>query len=276
MKIVRNRGGCLLAVAPNGARKTKADHPQIPLSIKEIGETAKNCLAAGASMIHLHVRNSDGSHSLSVEHYTQAINEIREQTNDGIFIQVTSEAVGIYSAAQQFEMIHKLQPSAVSIALREIQLLDEALIHQHFVEMRESKTFPQLILYNQSDLSLYIDWLERSVIPGDAYPILLVIGKETPEGSFDNYILTTEFTQQLGASSWMICAFGENEFEAGQLASNIGGNIRIGFENNNVLKDGRTAYNNAELIFQIAQTLKETDIPLANIAQTIEIMKPDW
>ncbi len=268
--------GGLLAIAPNGARKSKADHPLIPLNAKELAVTAKNCLAAGVAIIHLHVRNPDGSHSLSAEHYADAIAEIKKSTNDGILIQVTSEAVGIYTADEQFEMIHKLKPSAVSIGLREIKNLDEPIIKKHFDAMRDAKTHPQLILYNEADLLLYKDWLERKVIPGSAYPVLLVIGKKMAEPSFDNGYLRPEFIDALPASSWMICAFGENEFETAKLAASLGGHIRIGFENNSVLSDGSIADDNAELIAQTSSYLNERGIQVADLEQAIEIMKPDW
>jgi uncharacterized protein (DUF849 family) len=50
----------ILAVAPNGARKTKADHPALPMTPEEIAMTAAACHEAGAAMIHLHVRDPDG------------------------------------------------------------------------------------------------------------------------------------------------------------------------------------------------------------------------
>ena len=265
----------LIAVAPNGARKLKTDHPQIPINAEELSETAKSCTAAGASMIHLHVRDESNGHSLSVEAYKEAIQEI-QNTEPNIFIQVTSEAVGIYSAVEQFEMIHSLNPDAVSIGLREIRDLDESVITDHFHKMRAANTFPQLILYNDHDLTLYYDWVKRKVIPGKAYPILLVIGKETPEGSFDNSVLTAEITDNLPASSWMICAFGPNEYPAGQLATKLGGHVRLGFENNCELSNGSIAKNNAELISQMVNYLASENIAVANHQQAIEIMRPDW
>ncbi|HEU4985991.1 MAG TPA: 3-keto-5-aminohexanoate cleavage protein, partial [Rhizobiaceae bacterium] len=45
-----------IAIAPNGGRKTKADHPALPMTSDEIAATAAACLAAGAAMLHLHVR----------------------------------------------------------------------------------------------------------------------------------------------------------------------------------------------------------------------------
>lgn len=267
----------ILAVAPNGARKTKADHPNIPLNSSEIAQTANDCLTAGASMMHLHVRNpEDSSHSLSAELYQQAIDAIDHQCNQEMFIQVTSEAVGIYSPEEQFDMIHALKPKAVSIGLREIESLKDNTIHEHFVRMREEDIHPQIILYNQNDLNKYHAWLERKVLPGNTYPILLVIGRPNTEGSFENSYLINENIEKLQASSWMICAFGENEFAAAKLAASLGGHIRIGFENNSVLADGSDAKDNAALINQIARYLDDNNLQSANFAQTNEIMRPNW
>lgn len=277
MTIFKKRGGChLIAVAPNGARKMLVDHPQIPLDISSIATTAKECLSAGASMIHLHVRDKNGGHSLSVDLYKQAIAEINYATDNGIFIQVTSESVGKYTAIEQFSMIHELNPDAVSIAIREIESLDEKIISHHFVKMRQAKTAPQLILYNQTDLSLYMDWLNRGVIVGKAFPILFVIGKEQVTGSFDNEILREDFIKDIPNSSWMVCAFGENEFHAGKLAAKIGGHIRLGFENNCLLDNGTTAKSNAEIITQMTEHLTSKNLNLANLEQTKDLMRPDW
>jgi len=56
----------ILAVAPNGARKTQADHPAVPISPAELAATAAAAQAAGASMIHLHVRDGAQKHILDV------------------------------------------------------------------------------------------------------------------------------------------------------------------------------------------------------------------
>ena len=266
-------GEVIIAVAPNGARKTKEDHENIPLTSLELAQSAKDCINAGASMIHLHVRNSDYSHSLSTELYKQAIDEINQHN---IFIQVTSESVDMYSAEEQFEMIHTLKPKAVSIGLREIQGLDESTINTHFQRMKTSNTHPQIILYNEYDLNTYHHWLEKKVLPGKAYPVLFVIGKETSQGSFTNNFFIKENIKTLRVSSWMICAFGTNEFTAAKLAVNLGGHVRIGFENNSILDDGTDAIDNAALVKQMHQYLIDNGFKNANVSQTDYLMTPDW
>ena len=67
----------MLAVAPNGARKTREDHPALPLSPAELADTSAACRDAGACMIHLHVRDAQQQHSLDPELYRVAIAAIR-------------------------------------------------------------------------------------------------------------------------------------------------------------------------------------------------------
>jgi len=266
----------IIAVAPNGARKTKHDHSAIPLTAKEIGKTAKACMKAGASMIHLHVRDDQQKHSLSVGLYKEAIKQVRLQTDDSIFIQVTSESVGSYSPDEQFEMIHRLKPPAVSIGLREIKSETEEKINQHFKRMRDNQVHPQLILYNDYDVSIYKDWLQRGVLPGSAYPVLFVIGKPQKEGVFESEDLRMSFIDEMLIKSWMTCGFGYQELHVAKQTIKLGGHIRIGFENNELLENKKIANNNAELIAQVATFMKGESYSIASATEVQELMKPDW
>ncbi|NBB83711.1 MAG: hypothetical protein GVY28_09935, partial [Alphaproteobacteria bacterium] len=71
--LVSSTTPCLLMVAPNGARKTKADHPALPIGPAELAATAVACRDAGAAAIHLHVRDEAGGHSLDAGRYREAI-----------------------------------------------------------------------------------------------------------------------------------------------------------------------------------------------------------
>lgn len=264
----------LIAVAPNGARKTKDDLATIPLTAEELAKEAKLCQEAGAAMIHLHVRDRLGRHSLSVEIYQDAIRQIREATEDKIFIQVTSEAVGKYTAEEQFEMIHGLKPDAVSMAIREIRKFDEIEIYENFDFMRRHNIYPQIILYNDHDVTTYTQWLEDGVLPGNAYPVLYVIGKSQAKGMFSHDFSIEK--NGVVSSSWMVCGFGEFEYKVATKAVDLGGSVRLGFENNHLLEDGSEAENNAAIITQIADYIRSKNISLATHVDAMKMMKPDW
>src|SRR5205807_8648567 len=80
----------IVTVAPNGAYKQRGDHPALPLTARELADTARRCLAAGAAMMHLHVRDAQGRHSLDVETYREALAAVRGAVGDEMVLQVTS------------------------------------------------------------------------------------------------------------------------------------------------------------------------------------------
>ena len=107
-------------MAPNGGRRTKADHPRLPLEPAELAWTAAACRDAGAAMIHLHVRDSTGRHLLDAAAYREAIRTVRAEVREELVIQITSESLGLYTPAEQRAVVEAVRPEAVSLALREL------------------------------------------------------------------------------------------------------------------------------------------------------------
>src|SRR5690606_4063657 len=104
-----------IAVAPNGGRRTKADHPALPVGPDEIARTAAECADAGAAMIHVHVRDAAGRHVLDADAYRTAIAAIQAETGDRLLIQITSESLGIYDPEAQMAVVRATRPPAVSL-----------------------------------------------------------------------------------------------------------------------------------------------------------------
>jgi uncharacterized protein (DUF849 family) len=81
----------IIMVAPNGARKTKLDHASLPVSIEDTVTEAGLCHAAGASVLHAHVRGVNDEHVLDAGLYRELLTELSRQVPQ-MLIQVTSEA----------------------------------------------------------------------------------------------------------------------------------------------------------------------------------------
>jgi uncharacterized protein (DUF849 family) len=268
----------LIASAPNGARKTKADLPNIPISPAEVAKAAAECQAAGASMMHLHVRDDDQKHSLDVGRYREMLAEVKASVGEDMLLQVTTEAVGIYTAVQQMEMVRSLVPDAVSIAVREIAPLDADLnaLKSFFEFMREADILPQLILYAPEDVARFNQLVEIGVLPGEKFPVLFVLGRYTT-GQVSK---PADLLPFIGASSyisgWMLCAFGAFENACILTGAGLGGHARIGFENNYLKVDGSVAVNNAELIKQARDGSTLMGREIATGEQARQIMQPMW
>lgn len=249
-------GQALIAVAPNGARKLKADHPAVPLTAQELGRCAAACAEAGAAMIHLHVRNKDGNHSLDPDLYRDAIAAVRREIGNGIVIQCTSEAAGVYDRHAQMAAMRALLPEACSLAIREI-LPDAAAESEGAAflnDLRKADVSMQFILYSADDLARFRDLAKRGAIPGEKHFVLFVLGryaKDQQSSPADLLPFLQSWQPDWGA--FAVCAFGKLEAACALSAIGLGGHARVGFENNLLLADGGIAADNAALVRQIAE-----------------------
>jgi len=243
----------IILSAPNGARRSQRDHPALPITAAGLADNAVALRDAGVSVLHLHVRDDQGGHTLDPQKYREALAAIRDRIGDGLILQVTTEAVGMYSAAEQMAVVRELQPEAVSLSLRELcpEGADEAVFAEFGHWMHEAGVWPQFILYSVEDVQRFDAMRASGVIPGDAPFALFVLGNYadavagTPadlEGLLD--------ATDPAAYPWAVCCFGRNENAVMLTALQKGGHVRIGFENNVVLADGSPAADNAALIRQ--------------------------
>ncbi len=239
-----------IMVAPNGARRVKADHPAIPLDASELGRDAARCMERGAAAIHLHVRDEAGHHSLDADRYRDAIAAVRDAAKD-IVIQITTEAVGRYLPPQQMAMVRAVRPEFVSLAIREIVsgAHDEEAAASFFAWMKRERIVPQFILYDIADIDRLTDLQSRGIIPFAAPPVIYVLGRYA-EGQISEPGELDPFLKAAGKNfpNWMVCAFGPREAAALGRAFARGGHGRTGFENNLHLPDGEIAPDNAALV----------------------------
>ena len=264
----------ILAVAPNGARKTKADHPALPMTPDELAHCAAACAEAGAAMVHLHVRDAKGAHTLDADAYRAASAAIRGALGDNIVIQATSEAVGIYKPAQQMAMVRDLRPEAVSLGVREIvpDAAHEAEAANFFEWMRKERILPQFILYSAEDVARFDDLVARGVVPPGRHFVLFVLGRYTAGQKSAPGDIVPFLTANRENRPWAICAFGAREAACATAAAALGGHVRVGFENNMLLPDGRVAPDNAALIDVAARGVASFGRPIADAAQARELL----
>lgn len=247
----------IIAVAPNGARKLKPDHPAVPLSADELGVCAAQCRDAGAAMIHLHVREpASGKHSLDAGLYRAAITAVRREAGDAMIIQATSEAAGVYDRHQQMAAMRALMPEACSLAVREI-LPDEAAEKEggaFLAELYKAGVMMQYILYAAEDVQRFHELKARGIIPGDRHFVLFVLGRYTAgQKSEPADLLPFLHDWSNTDGDFAVCAFGPKESACALTALGLNGHARLGFENNTLLSDGSTAPDNAALIRQTVQ-----------------------
>lgn len=265
----------VVMVAPNGARKTRADHPNLPISPEELAREAAACLQAGASALHVHVRDEAGRHSIDPGRYREALGEIRRAVGERMVLQITTEAVGRFSADEQMRCVRELRPEAVSLALRELvpDAAAEEAAGRFFAWLREEGIAPQFILYDPEDAARFRELHRRRVIP-QARPFpLFVLGRYVDPVKVRPADLLPFLVGHDPALPWSMCAFGPAEYGAALATAAIGGHVRLGFENNTRLADGAEAPDNAALVRQLAAVVPLTGRRLASLEDTRELFR---
>ncbi|MHA6689600.1 beta-keto acid cleavage family enzyme [Devosia sp. A449] len=249
-----------IAIAPNGGRHRKEDHAAIPLTADELALCAAECLEAGASMIHLHVRTADGGHLLDATAYKEAIARIREAVGDRLVVQITTEALGIYAPAEQIAVLKATRPEAATLALRELvpDADEELAFGDLLLWMKQERVRPQIILYDPGEAVRLAAMIRRGLVPWNDIPVLYVLGRYTAgQLSQPSELLQFLAPNMPSFPNWSVCAFGRQEAACVVTGALLGGHIRVGFENNFLLPNGETAPSNAALVRTVASALGE-------------------
>ncbi|PCH48432.1 MAG: class III aminotransferase [Hyphomicrobiales bacterium] len=248
-----------IMIAPNGARRTKADHQALPVTIQEIVDTAKACFAAGADGLHAHVRDAEQKHVLDAGLYRELIAEL-EIAVPQMDVQITTEAIGMYSPAQQRELVRAVMPKLVSVSLAEMTSDNDPNAASEFYHWAAEKGIAvQHILYSTEEFEMLAKHVRQKTIPSSHLQIIIVLGKynKNQESQTSELIPFLKLLETAGQQiDWMVCAFGRSETECLTFAAEAGGKVRIGFENNFWNSNGVIAKNNAERVMDFFNTIK--------------------
>ena len=217
----------IIMAAPNGARKVKTDHPAMPITIMETIAAAKECHAAGASILHAHVRDDDGKHLLDSGRYQTLLDGLRTEVPN-MLVQITTEAVGIYTPKQQSDLVFDLRPD-FGLGFREMTVIIAAARDHaaHFYrDSLDSQIHVQHILYDLDDLARFREAMADGILPAARPHVLPTLSAV----AISNLIRRNAAAIADGLSdmaSWSICAFGYREFDVMIEAIKNGGNCRL-------------------------------------------------
>jgi uncharacterized protein (DUF849 family) len=258
---------CIM-VAPNGARRGRADHPALPILPEELAETARACQAEGAAAIHLHVRDAAGVHTLEAEAYRPAIDAVRAACPDMV-IQTTTEAAGLFTLDQQLSAARALCPPFLSFGLAELMREGEARGRDFLAFAAEHGIGVQFILYEPAHIRDFARLYRAGALHLAGRPrLILVAGRysatlDSDLGEFEALHAALQAEGLDEQAIWMTCAFGRGEMACLERTIELGGHARVGFENAIVDAQGRPARDNAERVALVAELARRHGRALA-------------
>ena len=262
----------VICVAPNGARRTRQDHSEIPIEPDELAREALRCADAGATVMHLHVRDERQGHSLDVQRYRDAMAAIETAVGARLLVQVTTEAVGLYGPQEQMDLVRSLRPSLASVALKE--LAPDAASEDEFIAFvrwsRSAGVGLQFILYSPQEAQRVLR-LVPAIAPDMRPNVLFVLGRYTAGQQSSPAALLPFLSGWPTDWPWSVCAFGRAEAQCVATAIGLGGHVRVGFENNLHRPDGELAANNADLVRNAGELALRSGRRIADVSEARRI-----
>jgi 3-keto-5-aminohexanoate cleavage enzyme len=250
--------GIVITAAIVGAEVMREDSPYIPYSAQELAEEARRCVAAGASIIHLHVRNPDGSPSQAEPLFRAAIRAIREKT-DAIVQVSTGGAVGMSLE----ERLGGLGAGAemATLSCGSVNFGDGVFINS-MPEMREVARrirrhglLPELEIFDAGHLDNAQRLIAEGAVGANSF-LQFVLGVEGAIGARKS-VLRFLLQELPRGAHWSVAAIGRHEFPMIAFAMELGGHARVGLEDNLYLERGVLAKGSAPLVEKAVQLARE-------------------
>jgi len=251
------------------AEVTKDQNPSVPYSVKEIGIEAEKAFLAGASIIHLHVREDNGTPTQSIERFRACINEIKERCPDVIIQPTTGGAIGM-SNEERLQPIYLEPPpematldcGTMNFGGDDIFVNTENTIIYFVEKMNTLGIKPELECFDKGMIDMALKLRNKGYIK-DPMHFNLVLGvnggiKASPR---DLLFLVNSIPSN---STYTVCAIGKHEFPMVTLSIAMGGHARVGLEDNIFLSKCVLAKSNAELVEKVVRISKEIGRDIAS------------
>ena len=258
----------IITAAISGAEVTKEMNPAVPYTIEEIVKEAKSAYDAGAAVIHLHVRWDDGTPTQDKERFRIAMDAIKEACPDVIILPSTGGAVGM-TAEERLQPVD-LKPEIATLDCGtcnfggdDIFVNTENMNIDFAKKMRETGVKPELEVFEKGMIDNALKLFKKGLIDGPLhFNIVLGVNGAMTATPRDLIFMVDSLPKN---ATWCGTGIGKSEFDIAAVSIVMGGNVRVGFEDNVYIEKGVLAKSNGELVEKV--------VKLANILKR-EIATP--
>lgn len=266
----------IITVAITGALPRKKDNPAVPVTPGEQVESTHEAFEAGASLVHVHVRNPDESPSSDPELYGRVQEGVRKHC-PGMIVQFSTGGRG-RDQESRGAMLY-LKPDMASLATGSVNFPNR--IYENppdFVDglaqaMLDNDIKPEVEVFDLAMLYSAANLVKRGLLK-DPPHVQFVMGipnaMPARKSVFD--FLRSEIADVLPKATWVAAGIGRHQWEVNQWCLAAGGHCRTGLEDNLRAAPDRLAASNAELVRKIVEGCARFDRRPATPAEAREIL----
>ncbi len=256
-----------------GAELTRAVYPHLPITPEEIAEAARGAVEAGASIIHLHVRDEQGRPTQRTDVFETVTKKIRDRC-ECILQYSTGGAVGTPLEERCGPV--KLKPDMATLSMGTMNFGPDIYENtEHTIQtisraILENGVMPELEIFDYGMMET-VERLSRKGLLPEKYHIDFVLGVPGGmTGDVRNLILLKDRLSP--GQTWTVAGVGRYQLPLSIHAIAMGGHVRVGIEDNMYYRKGELAASNAQLVERVARIAKEFGRAVADVEETRKIL----
>jgi len=275
----------IISAALTGAATNRSHCPNIPYTPIEIAEEAKRAVDAGAAIVHIHAREDDGTPSWRTEVFESISKEVRALCPD-VIINYSTGAIGL-SVEERIKHLPATKPEMAAFNMgsmnygifskKQKQFFWNGVFENSFDTMmtvvkcmNENGICPEMECFDTGHIRNAEPLRQMGLIPSNAcYSLVMgVLGgiPATPEN------LMHQIKQVPDGAFWQSIVISRKQWQLNALAAMMGGNIRVGLEDNFYLPNNEMAKSNGALVEEAVRLAQMMGRLVATVAEAREMI----
>jgi 3-keto-5-aminohexanoate cleavage enzyme len=266
----------IITCAITGSVPQKHDNPGVPITVSEQIESTHEAFEAGASVVHIHVRDDNGKPSSDLDRFEKVISGIKKFC-PGMIIQSSTGGRGRDAGERGSSLV--LNPDMASLATGSVNFPNSVyqnspdLINELAKTMLERKIKPEIEIF---DLSMIYGAYRLAKLGLIETPVhmqfIFGIKNGLPPEKEVLEIFINESQRYLPGSTWTASGIGKHQLDMARLSVSLGGHIRTGLEDNIRLDRNTLAPSNASLVVQAVKLCEELGCSVASIDEARQLL----
>jgi uncharacterized protein (DUF849 family) len=267
----------ILTVATTGAWPTKEITPYVPIQPAEIAEEVYACWKAGASMAHIHVRDDQAKASMDYSKFEETVHLIRDRKDCDIVLNLTtSGGIGL-DDEMRIKPFKELKPELASYDCGSMNWQNNCVFENSpaFLEklgntMQEAGVKPEIEIFDVGMIYNALYYLKKGVLKAPLHFQFVLGAAGGMPATVENLVFLKNLIPE--GSTWSALGIGKGHLPILYTALALGGNIRVGMEDNIMYSKGELAKSNVEFVERAKRIIHEFGKEVATPEETRQIL----
>ncbi|MDL2293637.1 3-keto-5-aminohexanoate cleavage protein [Ruminococcaceae bacterium OttesenSCG-928-D13] len=270
----------IITVATTGAWPKKENNPNVPLTPAEIAEEVYACWKAGAAVAHIHVRDKNGNAAMDYEAFVETVRLIRAKTDCDIILNLTTSGGVNLREEDRLKPFSELRPEMASFDCGTMNWQHTTIFENNppFLEklgtlMQEKGVKPEIEVFDAGMLYNAAYYIKKGVLKAPCHFQFCMGVAGGIAASTKNLVFMKDVLDEVApGSTWSAFGVGKGAMEITYAAIAMGGNIRVGMEDNVMYRKGELAESNAQFVARAKRIVEEFTCEVATPAEAREIL----